>query len=291
VHQVYQALVQGLVFGSIYGIAAIGFALVYNATMVFHVAYGALVNVGALLAIGFGAEGRADRLFVTIPLAMLIAAVIGALVYLSVYRPMLRRGAKPITVFVASLGLNLAISAVLQLVYGPATRHFDYPALFRTHRIAGADLSYLGITCIATGILVAAVLVYLLRRTLLGQQIRAVGSSAEIAQLAGVRTIVVLAGVFALSSAIAAICGVLLGMQTSVAPPVNPTLTLLAAVAVLLAGRGSYTGAYLAGIMLGVVQALAGVLLPGECATATVFAVFVAVALTRPQGLLAGRLA
>lgn len=289
--QLSQALTQGLVFGSIYAIAALGFALVYNTTVIFHVAYGAIANVGVLLAISAHADTQAARLIYTVPLGMAVAAACGALLYLAVYRVMQRRGANTITIFVASLGANLTISSLLQVIYGPALRHFQYTGFFRTHHVLSVQISDLGVVCIASGVVCVLVIAWVIRRSGWGQQVRAVGSSAEMAELAGIRTVIITSSVLVVSSVIAVASGVLLGLQTSVAPPVDPTLTLLAAVAVLLAGRGSYVGAYVCGLLLGVVEALAGSYAPGQWARASVFAVFVLVVLVRPQGLLARRLA
>ncbi len=286
----WQAVVQGLIFGSIYGLGAVGFALAYSATRIFHVVYGALANFGLLVAIAMGAGNHPWRLFLTVPLGMAASALLGTLIYLLVYRTMARSGATPISMFVASLGLMLLISAVLQIVYGPTTQYFNYPALFRTHEVVGVNLSILDVICFVTGVLVAGVVLFLVRRTLWGRQVRAVSSSSEVAALVGVRSTVILATVFAGSSVVAMLCGLLYGMQTSVSPPVDPTLALLAAIAVLLAGRGSYFGAYLAGLFLGIVEAVVGAELPGQWSVAAVFGVFVLVTLVRPRGLFAGRL-
>jgi branched-chain amino acid transport system permease protein len=285
----WQALVQGLIFGSIYGVGAVGFALVYNTTRIFHVVYGALANLGLLVAMAMGAGSHPWRLFATVPLGMVAAALVGVAIYVLVYRTMAHRGATPINIFVASLGLNLLISAVLQIVYGPTTLYFDYPSLFRTHQLAGLDLSDLDLICIVVGLVVAGTALVLIRRTFWGRQVRAVSSSSEVAALVGVRSTLVLVTVFAASSAIAMLCGLLYGMQTSVAAPVDPTLTLLAAISVLLAGRGSYFGAYSAGMCLGVVEGIVAAELPGQWSVAVVFGIFVIVTLARPRGLFAGR--
>lgn len=288
-HELTQALTQGVIFGSIYAVAAVGFALVYNTTVIFHVAYGAIANIGVLISLSFNAGVSPTRLLITVPLGMAVAAACGVLLHFLVYRPMQRRGAKTVSIFVASLGANFAISAVLQICYGPALKHFEYNKLFQAHHVAGLDVSWLGVCCVAVGLLVAGSITSFVRATSWGQQVRAVGSSAEVAELAGVRTGLIVASVFAVSSIVAVIAGLLLGMQTSVSPPVDSTLTLLAAIAVLLAGRGSYAGTYLAGLLLGVIEALAGAYAPGNWARASVFVVFVAVVLIRPRGLLVRR--
>lgn len=287
--QITQALVQGVVFGSIYAIAALGFALVYNTTVIFHVAYGAIANIGVLVAMSLQANNDPVRLSLTLPLGVAVAISFGVLLYLAVYLPMQQRGSKTISIFVASLGASLIFSSLLQVVFGPALRYFNYTGFFEDHRVLGTSVSDLGATCVASGLIVMAAVVAAVRRTHWGQQVRAVSSNAESAQLAGVRTVAVTCGVFAISSGIAVIAGLLLGMQTSVSPPVDPTMTLLAAIAVLLAGRGAYISSYIAGLLIGVVQELAGALLPGQWATVTVFGAFVVVVLFRPRGLMAWR--
>ncbi len=284
-HALAQSLVQGLVYGGIYSIAALGFALVYFTTGVFHIAYGAIFTVGAYLAVSLGAD-TAGGLVVGLAAGMAAAATLSAATYCCVYLPMLRRGAATLELFVVSLGLNLALIAAILIAFGPNTRNFDFPDLFRQHELLGVTVSWLGVACIALGVVALAGITLLGRRTLLGQQMRAIGANPELAQLRGVRVVAVTAGVYALAGALSVVAAVLFGMNTSVTSSGGTSPTLLASIATLLGGRGSYAGAYLGGLIVAMIGAISSALLPGQWEIAVVFAAFILIVLARPQGLL-----
>jgi branched-subunit amino acid ABC-type transport system permease component len=284
-----QAIVQGLVFGSIYAIAAIGFGLVYHTTGVFHIAYGAILVLGTYVVVTLGVGLP--------PLATLGAGVAGALVaiavslavYVGVYLVLERRGASSMIVFVASLGVSMVIQAAVLIVFGAAVRNFEAPELIRVHFAGGVGISYLGIATITAGAVVLMVVLWLMNRTRWGFQVQALASNRLLAEGIGIRPWRVIVTVYSLAATLSVVAGVLLGMTTSVVAPMGTNLALMAAIAVLMGGSQSYLGAYAGGLIIGVFGAVAATLLPGEWGVTAVFSLFLVVILLRPRGLLSGR--
>lgn len=290
-HVLLQSLVQGLVYGGIYSVAALGFSLIYSTTGVFHIAYGAILTAGVYLVISCGGGDAVGGLVAGLAAGIALAAVLSVVIYMGIYRPMQRKGATTLELFVVSLGLNLALVALILIVFGAETRTFNFPGFFAQHLVGGLRISYLGLTCIALGLVALLTIEYVGRRTLLGQQMRAVSANVELAQLRGVHVSRVIAGVYAAGAALSVIAGVLIGMSTSVTSESGTNLTLLAAIATLLGGQGAYRGAYIGGLIVGMVSAISAALLPGQWSTAAVFGAFIVIVLVRPEGLLRQRFA
>ena len=286
---ILQSCLNGLVYGGIYAVAAFGFALVYFTINVFHVAYGAILAAGAMTAVAWTGADRIGGLPVGCLVGALVAIVLSCAVYLLVYRPMSARGASTLSLFVASLGASLVLLAGILFVFGPNPRNFDLDAAMKYHEVATLNISWLGLACIAAGALAFALVHILGTRTLIGQQMRAVASNKQLAELRGISVTKVILVVFALSGIFALVAGVLLGATTSVTPDFGTSITLLASIAVLVGGNGSYLGTYVGAIFIGVVASVSAQFLPGQWSSVMVFGAFIVVVLIRPNGLLAGR--
>jgi branched-subunit amino acid ABC-type transport system permease component len=291
VHILLQGVVQGVVYGGVYAVAALGFSLIYSVTGVFHIAYGAILTMGVYTLFAVGGGDAIGELLLGLAAGVALASLITMLVYLTIYGPLQKRGASTLELFVISLGLNLAIGALVIIIFGPDTKSFSLPSFTQLHEVLGLRISDLGFVCIAAGLAALAGIHFAARRTLFGQQVLAVSANPELARLRGVRVKMVVGSVFAVAGALSVVSGVLLGMNSSVTVESGTSLTLLASIATLLGGKGSYVGAYTGGLIVGLVSALANALIPGQWSTAAVFGTFVLIVLVRPQGLAASGLA
>ncbi len=281
-----QAAIQGLVFGSMYSIAAIGFGLVYHTTGVFHIAYGAILALATYVVATLGTDLPTGATLGAGAAGAVVAVVVTLAVYAGIYAVLERRGASPMVVFVASLGVAMAIEAAILIMFGPAVRQFDAPFLLKVHFVAGVGISYLGLITIAVDLVVLVAVLWLMNRTRWGYQARALASNRLLAEGIGIRPWRVIVTLYVIAAILSVVAGVLLGMTTIVVAPMGTNLTLMAAMAVLIGGAQSYLGAYISGLALGVVQASAAMLLPGEWSVSAVFGLFLVVILIRPRGLL-----
>jgi branched-chain amino acid transport system permease protein len=280
-----QAIIQGLIFGSIYAIAAIGFGLVYHTTGVFHIAYGSILALATfvIVTLGAGLPPIATLGVGVVGVAVAVAASLA--VYGGVYAVLERRGATAMVVFVASLGVSMAIEGAIVIVFGASVQNFNADALLQVHFVAGLGASYLGIMTVVAGAVSLAIVLWLMNQTRWGFQVQAVASNRLLAEGIGIRPWRVIVAVYALAATLSVVAGVLLGMTTSVTAGMGTNVSLLAAIAVLMGGSQSYFGAYAGGLIIGIVQAVAATVLPGEWGVTAVFGLFLVVILVRPSGL------
>lgn len=279
-------LIGGLANGALYGLLALGFVLVYRATSVVNFAIGEFLLVGAYLTYTFA-------LFLPLPLAILaalpLAFLFGLLVERGFVRPLLGRSV--VAVIMATIGLAAALDGGVQLVWGPDLKYLrgELPQL-------GFQLGDTFVPPRAVWNLVLALplgfgLLWLLRKSRYGVLVRAI-SEREVAALAlGIPTARILAGVWGISALLATLAGALLAAASGVGPNLV-FLGLKVFPVAILGGLDSVEGALLAGLILGVLEALSQrylePLLPGFT-EALPFVVVLLVLLVRPYGLLGER--
>jgi branched-chain amino acid transport system permease protein len=156
-------------------------------------------------------------------------------------------------------------------------------------RIFGAIASYERVIAFVGALLVAAVLTLVLKKTSFGMSVRAVAANSQGAELVGVNVRRVYALTFGIGTACVAVAGGLLAPILSLTPSVGEEFTILAFVIVVLGGLGSVVGAMVGGLVIGLVQTVGALYLPGTGSLILVFVVFVLVLLFRPQGLFGGK--
>lgn len=279
-------LIGGLANGALYGLLALGFVLVYRATSVVNFAIGEFLLVGAYLTYTFA-------LFLPLPLAILaalpLAFLFGLLVERGFVRPLLGRNV--VAVIMATIGLAAALDGGVQLVWGPDLKYLrgELPQL-------GFQLGDTFVPSRAVWNLLLALplgfgLLWLLRKSRYGVLVRAI-SEREVAALAlGIPTARILAGVWGISALLATLAGALLAAASGVGHNLV-FLGLKVFPVAILGGLDSVGGALLAGLILGVLEALSQrylePLLPGFT-EALPFVVVLLVLLVRPYGLLGER--
>jgi branched-chain amino acid transport system permease protein len=187
-----------------------------------------------------------------------------------------------------TLGLALLIGNVLLMVFGGRPKAVDAP-VSGSLDILGAVASWSRVIAFVGALLVAVAISLVLSRTSLGLSIRAVAANSRGAELVGVNISRVYALTFGIGSACVAVAGGLLLPFTSLTPSVGEQFTILAFVIVVLGGLGSVAGATVGGLVVGLVQTVGGIYLPGTGSLVLVFAVFLLVLFLRPEGLYGGR--
>jgi branched-chain amino acid transport system permease protein len=280
-----QAVIDGLAFGGVFAIGALGFRLIYSTTQVFHIAYGSIGILGAYLAVTAANHSGVLGLVYGMGEGALAVILVTAIVYLAIYAPLERRGGSRLAVFVASLGVGVSIEAIILWVYGPFPQNFPFNDFFQNHPLGSFTYNYIGITAVALAVVCLALVSYFLERTRLGREIRAYSSNRELSELVGVRTRSVLIVAYAFGAALSLIASVLLGMLTTVVPTGGPSLTLLVAIAVIGGGIGSYLGSFIAGLAIGLLQTVIATVIPGDWVETVIFALFLATIVVRPSGL------
>lgn len=280
------SVVQGVVQGSLYALIALGPSLTYGILRILDIANAAGLALGAYVGLEvFTATGQ---WWLALLAAALAGAVLGWLLQRLLYRPILGRG--PIVPLVAGIGVFIAAEEAFRLVFGPYNRTFPASIPLPALQVAGTQVSGVETLVILIGVTVFPVTWLVLRRTPLGLAWRATSQDRETAEAMGINSGRVIASIFLIGYALAAIGGVLLGVTyNSVYPTMGdiPAYKMLAII--VLGGLGNPLGTILAAMLIGLVEtfvvAYFGFVLPRD---AIAFIALILILLVRPQGLLPG---
>ncbi len=285
-----QLLANGLFVGSIYALLGLSFATIFASTKIWHFAHGAVYTMGGYLLLVL--TGWLGLPFVlAVALDVVICAGLGAVFLGGLYGPLQRRGATPLVMVMASLGVMIVIDNLLLLGFGPSGFSIDVavpPPLI----VGGIFLT--GGQAITPLIAMATVALYLLFlfRTVWGQQLRAQIDNEELLQLNGVDAARVKFLAFACGSALLPIATALyVASGSGIAPGVGVSAVLIGAMAMFLGGVDSIAGSAVAGLLLGVVESLSAFFFPTEWQTAVTYSLALAVLMLRPTGLFGNALA
>jgi branched-chain amino acid transport system permease protein len=292
VEQLFQQLLNGIAWGSIYALIALGYTMVYGVLKLINFAHGEIYMVGAMsgyyAAHALGVAGRPTLvgLGAVMVCSMAACAALGALVERVAYRPL--RGAPRLAPLITAIGVSLLLQNLGQLVFGADPKFF--PTLLEPREALRAGtlvVSNIQLVVLVTALVLMAGLQWIVRRTRFGRAMRAVSYDTPAAALMGVPVDRVILGTFVLGSMLAAAAGVLVGLSN---PKIDPLMGLMpglkAFVAAVLGGIGSIPGAMLGGLLLGVIETLVAGYLSSTYRDAIAFLVLVVILLYRPEGLL-----
>jgi branched-chain amino acid transport system permease protein len=279
-----QLALDGLLVGSFYAMLAVSFGIIFATTRTFHFAHALTFTVGAYAGVLVAETGL--PFWAAVVVGGLVSAGFGVATDLVVYRPLRRRGASALNVFLASLGLLIAGQAVVQYLFGPNSRP-----------LPGAPSGGVVVGPIATGwlqVLIAvlgwcAVLAVaaFLRFTKYGLAVRGVESNAVLADAFGVSRLLIFELVFGVGSLLAGVGGVLYAARDTATPTMGVEPLLAGFIAVFIGGIGSIPGAAVGGLVLGLATSLGAIVLPGYLTGIVAFLILFAVLVVRPRGLLA----
>jgi branched-chain amino acid transport system permease protein len=291
VENLLQQLLNGVTWGSIYALVALGYTMVYGVLRLINFAHGEIYMVGAMTgyyaarAFGVAGEPSIHGLVLVLLASMVVCALLGALIERVAYRPL--RNAGRLAPLITAIGVSLLLQNAGQLVFGADPKFF--PALVRSEelvRVGGVALSNVQLTVLLTALVLMAGLQWIVRRTRFGRAMRAVSYDAPAAALMGVPVDRVILGTFVLGSVLAAAAGILVGLSN---PKIDPLMGLMpglkAFVAAVLGGIGSVPGAMVGGIVLGVIETFVTAYLSSTYRDAIAFVILVLILLYRPTGL------
>ncbi|HLX15320.1 MAG TPA: branched-chain amino acid ABC transporter permease [Bradyrhizobium sp.] len=279
--QFLQFMFSGVTVGATYALAALGFALIYNASNVINFAQGEFIMLGGMLTVFFLKTGL--PMPVALVLAVAIPAVVGVLVEKLAIEP--AKGAEVVGLIIITIGASLVLRGLVQIWFGKGAATFpafsgDAPIAVGGAALAPQTLWVLGITA---AIVVALWLFF--NRTLAGKAILATSFDPLAAQLVGINTQWVLLVSFALSAAIGAIGGILLTPITMTSYDVGIMLGLKGFVAAVVGGLGSGLGAVVGGLMVGIIEALSAGYISSAYKDAAPFLLIFVVLFFLPRGL------
>jgi branched-chain amino acid transport system permease protein len=278
-----QIAIPGLLTGLVFALVAAGLTLIYGVMDVVNFAHGEFLMLAMYSAFWIWALWGADPLLTT-PITAVILFGIGVLTYLLLVRHVM--GGPMLAQIFATFGLMVFLRSAAQLLWSP-----DYRRVSAS--IASGRLEILGVfvgvpeAVAASGAIVATAALYvLLTRTELGRALRAVAEDRQAAELMGIDSQRMFAVAWGISAACVGVAGSLLATHFPIFPDVGTIFALTAFVVVALGGFGSVVGAFVAGILVGLLQVTSGFFLTPALKYIPVLALYLAVVLLRPRGLL-----
>jgi branched-chain amino acid transport system permease protein len=281
---VAQLLVSGIVLGSRYALVAVSFGIIYSTTQIFHLAHAATYTVTAYAAI-VAANMLGAPLWLAIVAGLVVAVVFGALMELGMYRPMRRRSATKLAMFLASLGLSIVASSLVQIIFGPQNISLERVPN-ATFFLGTVTITSLNIAEIVVGWVAIALLLLFLRTTQYGRAINAVRTNPQVAMAVGISVDRIYLLVMMIGSLLVGMSALLFLMGNVAFSTMGLAPILIGFIAVFLGGTESVLGAALGGLVLGLVTSLSGIWLAGDFASVVVFGILFIVLVFRPQGLL-----
>jgi branched-chain amino acid transport system permease protein len=288
-----QALVNGLVLGSAYGVIAVSYTMIYGIVGLVNFAFGGIFMFGAfgalLLMDSTAVFETGPSLAVPIVIAVTGGMLVGALVGMLVERITYRPGRWTLLAsLISSLAALMILQSIGQFIFGPDD--FSFPRLVTgdSFNVAGAVITPMDIAIVVIGAGAVATLTALVKMTPFGRAMRAVAQEPDSAKLMGINTRRIITVAFALGSAMAALSGILYASQFQVASATMGYIPgLKGLVAAVLGGIGSIGGAFTGGMILGILETFAAVYVPQGSAYQDVvaFAILVLILWVRPQGI------
>lgn len=286
-----QLLLNGIVTGCLYAVLAISFAVIYAPTKTFHFAHGSVYVYGGYFLYQLAMEWGWP-LPAAIPAAVMAAAVLGVLVDRVVYTPLRRSGAGVMEILLSAFASFIVLQNVLLLIWKSDPRTVRAPEVLKNGIPVGLlTLTPLDLITVAVaGIVLAGVAVFI-RRTRLGKAMRAVENDPDVAIMVGISTERVRTAAFFLGSALVAVAATFTALDKGLEPTIGVNALLVAVVAMIVGGVGSFPGAALAGFFLGVVENLGIWRIPSEWKSTITFTVLAIFILFRPTGFFGHRVA
>ena len=278
-------LISGVSLGSVYAIIALGYTMVYGIAKMLNFAHGDVIMVGGYISL-LAMSSLGLPWWVGVLLAMVVCTVLGVIIEGLAYKP--PRAAPSLAVLITAIGVSYFLQNAAQLIWGASPMSYT-PIVSGSLQLFGEQLSisYVSLLTIVVCAVIMVGLTLFTSKSKMGKAMRACSEDKGAAQLMGINVNRTISLTFAIGSALAAIAGVLLcSFNTSLMPTTGSMPGIKAFTAAVFGGIGSIPGAFLGGILLGIIEALAKAYISTQLANSIVFAVLIIMLLVRPAGLL-----
>ncbi len=281
-------VVGGVLTGLVYGLLALGLSVIFGVVRVVNFAHGEMMTIAMFIAVVLFSSFHLDPLILLVPIAA-VMFVFGYVLQIGLINPFIRRPEH--TQFLLLVAVGLIIANGLLIVFGPDARSVQTSYALDSIQIGSLIVDTSKVYASLAAIAFAAALFAFFRFTLIGKAICACADNYTGAQVVGLDVKRLYALTFGIGAACVGAAGSMLTLLIDATPMLGPSYTLLAFVIVITGGLGSMPGALLGGVLVGVTEALAGLLFTPSAKSMFAFAILVLVLLFRPQGLLGKRLA
>ena len=279
-----QVVISGLLAGALYSMVALGLALIFGVMRVINVAHGTILMLGAYTTFWwfrFLGVNPYLSLLASMPLMFLLGVLLQRMLVTRVV------DAPELSSLLLTFGISIALINVVQLAFTSDLRSVEF--LTGAWLVGPFALSKSRVIAFAFAVAITLLAFWFLQKTRLGKAIRATSQSREVAMVCGINVLRIHLYSFGLASALAGVGGSLVAVMVAIQPEMGQVYTFKSFLVIVLGGAGNYPGALLGGMLLGLVEQLASLLLTTQISEAVAYILLVLVLLLRPQGLLGGR--
>ena len=281
--QLLQQIVNSLLIGSVYALVAIGLTLIWGVMNVLNFAHGDFLMLGMFIAFWCYTLFRMDPLY-SIPVCAALLFLLGVGVYRFIISKVMK--GPGLAQLVVTFGVSIFLANLAVMLWTPDFRLIEKPLLAGTWSLGGVQLSIPKFAASVGSVLVSAAVFLFLKKTRTGKAILAVEMNRDAALLMGINTERINSLSFGIGSALVGVAGAFLSMYYYIYPQVGGLFGLISFCIVALGGFGSIEGAFIAGILIGLVQTLGGYFFDPAYKYALVFLVYLITVWIRPQGLM-----
>jgi branched-chain amino acid transport system permease protein len=272
--------------GLVYGLMALGLSVIFGVVRVVNFAHGEMMTIAMYIAVLLSSGFHLDPLILLVPIAAVLF-VFGYALQTSLINPFITR--PEYVQFLLLVALAIIITNTLLIIFGPDARSVQTLYALESFQVGEMIIDAAKVYAAAAAIVFAAALFAFFRLTLVGKAIRACADNHTGALVVGLDVKRLYALTFGLGAACVGAAGTMLVLIIDVTPMLGPSYTLLAFVIVITGGLGSMPGALVGGVLIGVTEALAGLLFTPSAKSMFAFGILVLVLLFRPQGILGKR--
>ena len=280
-----QLVVNGLIAGAIYAIAAAGFALVYKVVKFQYFSYGAIIAFAAYLFFTFVNRMKLNIIFaafLTIVAIVLITLIKNGIVY----KPLRKRKATPTILLIASISLLLFLSALILAIYGASTK-----SIIIGKKTMIFDFKFFTVTSIQIAIIAFAVILFLflyviLKKTKLGKAMRALADNRDVARIIGINPEKIYTYTFVISAVMGAVSGMLIGVEQNLYPRMGVMIIIKGFISAVVGGLGSVHGSIVGGFFIGIAENVGIWYLPSGYKDVISFTVMIIFLIFKPEGIL-----
>ena len=283
---IVNVVIGGVLTGLVYGLMALGLSVIFGVVRVVNFAHGEMMTLGMYGAVLAGGFAGLDPLLMVIPLAALLFFV-GYALQSTLINPFITRPEH--SQFLLLVAVATILVNGLLIVFGPSARNVQVDYAFDSFAIGPILIDSVRVYAAAAALVVAFLLFLFFARTRYGKAIRACADNNLGARVVGLNVDRLYALTFGIGSGCVGAAGAIMIMLVDVTPSLGPAYTLLAFIIVIVGGMGSMVGALLGGVLIGLTEAVAGLIFVPSAKSMLSFALLIAVLLLRPQGLLGKR--
>ncbi len=289
--QLVQRVIQGISFGLMLALAAIGLSLVFGTTGISNFAHGEMVTFGAIAAVLLvGPASLALPWYIGYPVAVVLSALLGLVLDVILWRPLRRKRVGVVQLMIVSIGLSLAMRYTFQLFIGGGTLQLPGSAEEKIPLFGAVQLSVIDMISLVISIVVIVAFAFWLTRSRLGKATRAISDNPSLASASGIDVDYVVRVVWIVAAALAGLSGILYAYyRPGIKWDMGSQVLLLMFAAVVLGGLGTAYGALVGALIVGILVEVSSLWIPADLKYASALFILIVILLFRPQGILGRR--